>query len=86
MSDTPELFPKLKRRDAHSKAHDKSPRLLGRLKNGIGNVCVNKKLKMTAKKQGRTNWKYVNTSSNNVFWFWFIQDSTTTCVREGMTA
>lgn len=51
MSDTLKLFPRLNRRDAHSKAHDKSPILSGRLKNGIGNVCINKKLQMTAKQQ-----------------------------------
>lgn len=49
ISDTPKVFPKLHRRDAHSKAHDKSPRLLGKLKNGIGNVCVDEKLKITEK-------------------------------------
>lgn len=35
-------FPKLKRREAPSKACGKLPRLLGRLKNGIGNFCINK--------------------------------------------
>lgn len=61
VSDTPKLFPKLNGRDAHSKARDKSPRLLGRPKNGIGNVCINKKLKMTAKQPRKKTelYKYI---------------------------
>lgn len=40
---------------------------------------------MSAKQQRGTNWYYVNTAFNNAFYFWFIQASTITCVREGMT-
>lgn len=40
---------------------------------------------MSAKQQRRTNWNYVNMASNNAFYFWFIQGSTITCVREGTT-
>lgn len=40
---------------------------------------------MSAKQQRGTNWYYVNTAFNNAFYFWFIQASTITCVREGTT-
>lgn len=58
---------------------------LERVKNGIYNVFINKNLKMSAMQQRGTNWNYVNTSSNNAFYFWFFQASTITCVREGTT-
>lgn len=53
-------FPKLKRREAPSKACGKLPRLLGRLKNGIGNFCINKNPKWLQNEREK-NWNYLNT-------------------------